>query len=177
MAYPSGKKSYAELTDGERWTWHTGVYAFRHVTLGRPIAPGSPPDPEGKYFDKNRVEYEVRRLRDEAQPPPPLFDPHGEVLRREGVAICNEFARARGWPDFNTAFEAGAISYTDVIRSIGGPQRMPGEPATEYDLTNLQKDLGLSAKEFNPSAAAMARARRELGLDEPSAPEQGAKHG
>src|SRR5262249_9368307 len=126
---------------------------------------------------------EVRRLRNERRPPP-LLDvenrkPDEDVL--EGRAICNAFARSQGWPDFETAFTAGAISYADVVKSVfataGFPRRMPGSvPDKEYDLTNLQKDLGVDAKprnpKFNPTPEQMTAGRAALGIPEPEPKQQ-----
>jgi hypothetical protein len=175
MAYPNGKKTYAELDLQERYAWHTGVYAFRHVTLGQPIEPGtSPTDPNGEFFDRTAIEVEVVNLRQKrARMRRAGTKPDDDVL--EGRAICNAYARSRGFVDFDTAFDAGAISYADVVRSLlaagGGLRRMPGsqQPA-EYNLADLQKDLGVTAKEYAPTAAEMAASRAALGIVEPEPP-------
>jgi hypothetical protein len=170
MAFPNGKKSYTELNEAERLTWHTGVYAFRHVQLDLPIAPGSPPDAEGKYFRRDLVEKEVARLREKRRPPP-IFD----TAAREGRAILYAYARNHGYATWDEA-EAAGVTYTDVVRSMAGIKPMPGSRQdTEYQIGQLQKDLGIDAKpqkpEFNPTPEQMVAGRAALGFPEP-APQQ-----
>jgi hypothetical protein len=179
MAYPHGKKTYGELDLQERWEWHSSNYAFRHVMLDAPIEAGTcPTDPRGEFFDRVMVDRAVTALRSKRsrmrnQGRAPTAKPDADVL--EGRAIANAYARSKGFADFDTAYAAGgAISYADVVASIlaaGGVRRMPGsgEPST-YDLTNLQKDLGVSAKEYAPNAAEMAAGRAALGIREPEPP-------
>lgn len=54
---------YSRLTEPERWQWHAGVYAFRHVVLGASIEERvSPCDPEGKWYDDKLVGAAILRL-------------------------------------------------------------------------------------------------------------------
>src|SRR5215813_114373 len=110
MAFPNGKQSYAELTDGEKWTWHTGIYAYRQVRLEQPIAPGSPTDPEGKWFNRQAIELEVHRFRNKGKSSAPLLD----TKAREGRAILYGYARQHGFASWDEAEAAGA-TYTDAI--------------------------------------------------------------
>lgn len=175
MAYPNGKKSWAELDLQERFDWHAQTYAWRHVRLGIPLEKGnSPVDPDGKWFDEAAIHREIAKLR-----PPKPADTAGEEERRKGRAICNEWAQQRGFVDFAAAERAGH-TIAQVIRSIGGAKRMPGEPeAPEYDLANLQSDLGLAAKEYRPTPDQMRDARAALGIPEPEPQpqEEEKKHG
>lgn len=166
MPYSNGKKTFAELDLQERWEWHSQVYAWRFLTFDTPIAKGSAPtDPNGEWFDERMIQVELGKL----QRPKPL-DPAGEEHRREGRAACNEWAHARGFVDFAAAERAGH-TIADVIRSIGIAKRIPGDDdAPEYDLANLQRDLGLGAKEYQPTADQMRDGRTALGIAEPTEP-------
>ena len=62
------KKPYAMLTEAERWQWHTDVYAFRRVVLGKPVSDRtSPCDPDGDYFDEALIRVACARRMDKRE--------------------------------------------------------------------------------------------------------------
>jgi hypothetical protein len=155
VAYPNGKKTYAELDLQERWEWHSGVYAFRHVTLDQPIVRGTAPtDPNGEWFDPAMIDREVAKLRGKHARPRPNLD---EETRRESVAMLNTFAATKGFVSWDAAYEAG-VTYADAIRWVTAG-RSPTGSGRNWDY-------------YRPSGDELARARTELGLTATEEPPQ-----
>ena len=56
-------KTYALLSESERWLWHADVYAFRRIMLGiSEHIQSSPADPNGQWFDARLIAEAERRL-------------------------------------------------------------------------------------------------------------------
>jgi hypothetical protein len=54
--HKSTSRSYAELSEAEKWEWHADTYAFRRIVLRAPLSERtSPCDPEGVWFDAELV--------------------------------------------------------------------------------------------------------------------------
>ncbi len=174
------------MTEGERWAWHSDVYAFRRVVLGTsPDEKTSPPDPEGKYFDEGLVRAAAQRLVDKRSRGRRARERvrHND-LQREGRGIVNAWARSQGFADLDAYAAAKRI---DIIEAYQAYRHSPefarvvakrramqigasedGEP----DYAAVQEILGLAAAEerkakaFNPSPSEMMGARTELGMEE-----------
>ena len=178
MAYPNGKKHYADLTKDEKLVWHTGVYAFRHVRLDAPIEPGSPPDPDGQWFDRAMIDAEVRKMRRK----------HDEAMRdrraakdiefqREGRDIVSKWAQARGFTDIDEYCERNKIPWVDAYTNwrsfadaLTGPTQSDNPQEAAIRARKRRETLGLG--EFNPTPAEMAASRKRLGIPEPDQPQE-----
>jgi hypothetical protein len=148
MAYPSGKKTYAELDLGEKFQWHASVYAFRLVVLDQPLIAGtSPADPTGEWYDQILVEHELGKLRQKHLKRPRTV--LGEDDRRQGVAMLNTFAATKGFVSWDAAYDAG-VTYADAIRWVMAGRSPIGS--------------GRNWDHYRPSADELARAREALGL-------------
>jgi hypothetical protein len=100
-------------TDDDRWRWQARTYAHRIERGAATIHDKtSPCDPNGDWYDRGLIEAALRELA-ASRPLPPRRDD----LALEGRAICNDWARQRGYADFDTAFAAGR-TYSEVIASI-----------------------------------------------------------
>ena len=153
-------KSYGQLTDAEKWQWHADVYAFRRIVLEvPPDEQTSPCDPGGEWLNEELIRAAAARLQ--------LRRDRGRMERkrvldeqrhREGRALCDAWARKRGYADFATAEKAG-VKWSEVAASFGSIKTIPGERYTKA------ADLGVTAREKTWTAEEMARGRRELGLE------------
>jgi len=151
-------KSYGQLTDAEKWQWHADVYAFRRIVL-EADEQTSPCDPDGEWFNEELIRAAAARLqlrRDRGRMERKrVLD---EQTHREGRALCDAWARKRGYADFATAEKAG-VKWSEVAASFGSIKTIPGERYTKA------ADLGVTAREKTWTAEEMARGRRELGLE------------
>src|SRR6185312_12502636 len=112
-------KSYGQLTDAEKWQWHADVYAFRRIVLEvPPDEQTSPCDPGGEWLNEELIRAAAARLQ--------LRRDRGRMERkrvldeqrhREGRALCDAWARKRGYADFATAEKAG-VKWSEVAASF-----------------------------------------------------------
>ncbi len=180
-------KSYALMTEGERWNWHSEVYAFRRVVLGAsPDEKTSPPDPEGVYFNEDLVRAAARRLVDKRNKGRRAWQrARHDDLQREGRGTVDAWARSQGFADLDHYAQAkGIADITDAYRVyLASPEfarfvdrekaRRIGVPEeAEPDYAAVQEILGIAAKEerqakaFNPTKEQLSQARTELGMEE-----------
>lgn len=162
-------KPYATLTVPERWQWHAEVYAFYRVVLGVPIETcASPCDPDGEWFDEALVRAAAARLvakRDEAKMR--RVRARSDGMEREGRAIANEWARERGFADFDEYLLVERIDYSTACVRVATSilKRPPSEPRAKFDSRTAAEALGLTARECAPTPEQLAAGRRELGLE------------
>lgn len=130
----------------------------------------SPCDPEGVWFDELLVaqaEHRCRARRNQAHERQRRAK--ADEMQREGRAVANEWARARGHADFDAYMLAERIDHSEACRrvalSILAGRRMPGGAASAFNPSDAARALGVTAREFNPSAEQMAAGRRALGLE------------
>jgi hypothetical protein len=153
------RKPYAQLTESERWQWHSEVYAFRRVVLKTPIEEKtSPCDPSGDWFNEGLIRVAAARFHEQFNGPRERrHRTQDEAMQREGRALCNRWARQNGYADMGTALAEGR-SYTDVARSFGDLKTMPREQQTRFDA----RSLGVEVREFTPSSERLAAGRQAL---------------
>lgn len=138
-ATPSGKKSYSELTQAEKWQWHADHYAWRVVYLDAPFdEPRTPADPEGVWFDKQLAHAAVAKFREKRDGARlRRFAQHSSKLEAEGRAICDRWAQSKGFRDWDEA-DASGCRHSDVIAAVSEDARkMPGPQAARYTASSL----------------------------------------
>lgn len=168
---PPQRKSYSAMTTPEKWAWHTEVYAFRRVVLDAREGEPSPCDPGGQWYNAALVDVAVRRLiekRDGAK----RRRQFSEDDQRQGRAAINAWARAHGQPDIDAYAEAAGVSlgeayeagiHSMIDRIVAEKKRKFGYP--RQHISDVRVALGLTAKEYRPTAEEMRRGRVELGLE------------
>lgn len=154
------------MTDPEKWLWHSEVYAFRRIVLGAPVEQQtSPPDPDGKWFDEGLIRASAARLGENKT--------QASARRRAAIdadmgrAICNGWARDRGFADFAAAEAAGHLPREVVasIAAISAAKAMPAGPRGRWSGTAA--DLGVKAREYAPTPEQLRDGRVALGLEAP----------
>lgn len=147
---PENGGGFARLNEQQKWEWHADTYAFRRVCLGAAADDLSPCDPDRKWFNEHLVGIAERFYRAK----------HAEQSR-----ICR-----------NSTRDANAIRFADAERwrnSAEGREFLGHPVYRSYptaDIGEIREALGVTAREFSPTAEQMAEGRRELGL-EPREPE------
>jgi hypothetical protein len=151
VAASSGKKSYAEMTDAEKWVWHTDVYAFRRVVLGI-NAHYSPVDRDGRWYDVALVDAAEAKKRDEL----------GSAASKE-FADREAFAHAIGWPSW-LARQDSIDRHTESMQlGLAWQSENAARRAAGFvQVGGAAEVLGVTAREW--TAEEMARGRAELGL-------------
>lgn len=149
------RRSYAELSEAERWDWHARIYAFRRVIMGIDER-SSPTDPDGFWFDQPRVDYETRRLLakrgrigDER-----LRDIEASADRYETARLNREaWAADLGYSSFKYMMEIGLVrAVREAPNYVNGSRRQQAR--------NVAVGMGVTAREIVPE-------RDEAALEEP----------
>jgi hypothetical protein len=141
----SGTRWRANMSDADKWNWHTEIYAIRRIFLNE-RGDHSPVDPEGRWYSPGLVDAEERR-------------------RRKSAPMDEEaYARGAGW---SSALERRDIILRNKERLAAGLAWQSAHPRTKPTRRNSPSaDLGVKVREYTP--AEMAEGRRQLGLeDEP----------
>lgn len=149
--HPQGSKTYSQMTEAERWAWHTDVYAFRRVYLGI-YDTISPCDDDGRWFDVGLVNAaEIRKREKQKEAPTTKFKDREAFARAAGFSSWLEredaIARQKEREQRGLAWQAenAAAMRAGALRQVGAAAR-----------------LGVTAREWTPDE--MDRARAELGL-------------
>lgn len=134
-------KKWSEcLSEPERWQWHAEVYAFRRVYLGTSIEDRvSPCDPDGRWFDAFLVRAAETRMRETIAR---VERERREADRNARAEQQRRFALAAEW----RRSEAGKAALAGNFRQIGAA-------------------LGVTAREYKPTAEQLRAGRAALGLD------------
>ncbi len=132
------ESKYAALSLEAKWRWHAGIYAFRHVQLGKPLNEPSPCDEKGIWYSE----------------PLALEAVHGLLEKRAAAARTR---KERAFNDPATQVNERRYREADAWRAAGGMSQPQGtmSPAAA---------LGVTAREYTPEE--LAKARTELGMEE-----------
>lgn len=165
------KRSYSQLSNGEKWVWHAEVYAFRRIVLGVPVEQRtSPCDEDGQWFDEGLIRAAAARLLDKRERGKRRSQRASDAEQiAEGRAIATRWARKQGFDSMDDYVDAERIDWSEALKrvSVSILSANKVQEPSRGRWRGTAADLGVTAKEFNPSPEEMAASRRHLGIDPP----------
>ena len=179
------RKYRDDMTEREKWQWHTDVYAWRRVRLGAAREEQtSPPDPKGVWFNADMVDAAERMLQQKVEGQAAArTKQRDDAMLAEAGQVKNTWARQHGYADFEDYRARHGLDDVDatcnIARSLIAAAVIKGKEAFaelgDRDPNALLKALGVSAKERIYTPDELRRARIALGIDQPEAPAEAAE--
>lgn len=133
-----GAQSYSLLTTDQKWDWHSRVYAFERVVLGKDDSEHvSACDPDGEWFNEELVKIAEARLRASREHKSTTF----RLTDRE-IRTRLQWARDHGYQTWNVFLDAVQEGKESVLPYLDWYKAEYAPPGTAGTFKSLGQALG-----------------------------------